>query len=116
MSMPFRRTKGARKSHPITPRGNTIYGPPESKQLAGEVHARSEADARRSAASLEKDFRESKTREKKVHVYRATLEEANRLEIGSNNSNNSPEARMRLRKEEGIFRAKADSMHRSLYG
>lgn len=111
----FRREKGARKSHPITPRTGTIYGPPSDQHVAEETHARSLEDARASADQLDSDFRGAKTREKKKHVWRATLDEANRLEIASHNMRNSADARMRLSEEEKVFRSRADRMHRELF-
>ncbi len=111
----FRRKKGSSRSYPITPR-STIYQPASDQRIARETHARSLEDSRRSAEELQKDFDGAKTREKKVHVWRATQEEANRLQIGAHNMRNSPEARLRLGKEERVFRARAERMHDELYG
>lgn len=112
----FRRRQGSKKSYPISPKQGTVFGPPRDKAVAEEVHSRSIGDARSSARELQRDFDGAATRAKKERVWRATLEEANRLQVGSHNMRNSPEARFRLGREERVFRERAERMHAELYG
>jgi hypothetical protein len=97
------------------PGSGTIFGAPEDKAIAREVHAASVSDAERSAKSLREDFAGAKERSKKEHLYRATLDEANRLEIGAHNMNNGPEARHSMREREEVFRSAANHMHSELW-
>lgn len=113
-SMQFRKRKGSKRSYPITPR-NSLYGPPDDKHIASLVEGGSVAQSRASSEDLENEFRRSKTREKKEHIYRATQEEANRLEVAAHNHNNGAQTRANLREREIIFRDSANRMHDELY-
>ena len=108
------RSKKSGKHFPISQKG-TLYRESSDQAISDEVHARDRKDAEASAAELTRDFRDAKTRDKKEHVWRATQEEANRLNVGAHNSNNSVEARRRLASEASIFQHAADRMHDDLY-
>ncbi|MDG6970146.1 MAG: hypothetical protein JRN54_03450 [Nitrososphaerota archaeon] len=92
----------------------SLYGPAKDENLAADVHASSGADARRSADQLEMDFRSAKTEARREEVWRATLQESNRLFVAGHNRNNGSAARKRLLEEHETFKAKADGMHEEL--
>ncbi|HEV2120578.1 MAG TPA: hypothetical protein VGS11_10830 [Candidatus Bathyarchaeia archaeon] len=114
--MSFRtRKKGSQaQKGKVFPVDQTAFGPPEHPQLAKEVHAESQADARRSVQELERDFNSAKTDTKKEEIRKATQLEANRLDIGAHNANNSVEARESLAKRAMIFEGAAQRMKRDL--
>ena len=105
----------SRKDGRHYPVRHSIYSAPRDKTLANEVRGKNVEEARGSVAKLGKDFDNAKERSKKERIYHATLEEANRAEISSNNPRNGTEARMRQREVEVIFRKEADRMHGELY-
>lgn len=93
----------------------TIFGEARDQAIAQEVHATSVADAERSVASLEADFSRSETRAKRERIWRSTLDEANRLEIGAHRMDYYPEVRRNMAEREGVFRRAASRMHGELW-
>ncbi len=96
-------------------RPRTIFGAAEDQSIAREVHAESVSDAEKSARSLREDFASAKERSKREHIWRSTLDEANRLEIGAHNMNNHPDTRRNMAEREKVFRGAAARMHSELW-
>ena len=91
-------------------RGRTMFGPARSSRLAQIVCLEDVECARRSARQLREEFKDAKTRSKKVHVKRATVLAANRAKVMSQNRNLRPSTRRQKARISRIYRNTARGM------
>lgn len=108
MAKSKKKTVSKRKT---VPKGKTMfYEPAHYATLADMVKITSVPEAKVGARQLKQEFREAKTRAKRVRVKRAAVLAANRADASSRKRNLKRGTKTRLRKVSSIYRKAADGM------
>ncbi len=93
-----------------TKRRGMFYYPPKSPLLAKIVRIDTPANARKSAKTLLKMFKEAKKRSWKAHIKKAVVLAGNRAKAMLNKKNLSPKERRELKEVAKIYQETAKKM------
>lgn len=91
-------------------KGKTLFFPPRSKKFAEIISVVSPEKARKSVKILEREFKNSKTRTKKIQIKQRTVLVANRAGATLKRKNLSPKERKEFKQIERIYRQSAEKM------
>ena len=83
---------------------------PKSAKLAKIVTIENPTKARHASATLKREFRNARSRDKKTHIKRSAVLAANRAEAMTRKKDLSPKERKELKEISGIYRNAAKSM------
>ena len=102
----------ARKKRSKRSNKGGLFKPPRHKDLARIVTFESVSDARKAAKKLKQMFKNAKSCERKLTIYRATQYAANRARAGAKNPKFSPQTKRKWRKAAEVYEAAAEWMEK----
>ena len=106
------RRKRSKRSSKGRRRGGGLFKPARHKDLARIVTFESVSDARKAAKKLKQMFKNAKSCERKLTIYRATQYAANRARAGAKNPKFSPQTKKKWREVAEVYEAAAEWMEK----